>query len=404
MLLPPNAMNAFTASGMLLVLMGGLMAYMRTVPEAIWRWIVRQTTVTINVKDDDPAFEWVKEWMMRQNFIHKVRRVDLDSNIRGKLLSLMPAPGNHVFWRNGRPFWLDFLRSDEAKGQWEAKRAETLHFMMLGRDRKLLEQFVSEVLSSRLESERMESELYVWEEWWRKQKAYAPRTLDAVLLKNGEKEALLADVQAFLMSKERYAALGIPYHRGYLFYGPPGTGKTSLVSAFANALGMSIYLINLSDMSDKTLKLAMGRIPENSVILFEDIDASGAAKKRVDKKPKSVNTKDTPNEEGSLKEIFGVSLSGLLNVLDGFYAPDSVLFVMTTNHIDNLDPALLRPGRIDYRLYMGEATHSQKVSLYKRFFPNDSLATAEEFVKSRPEHETMAEFQGLLLNHKKGTP
>jgi mitochondrial chaperone BCS1 len=48
----------------------------------------------------------------------------------------------------------------------------------------------------------------------------------------------------------------------------------------------------------------------------------------------------------------GVTLSGLLNVLDGFYAPSNVLFVMTTNHIEVLDEALLRPGRIDYRLYL----------------------------------------------------
>jgi len=56
----------------------------------------------------------------------------------------------------------------------------------------------------------------------------------------------------------------------------------------------------------------------------------------------------------------GVTLSGLLNVLNGFNAPESVLFVMTTNRIGALDPALLRPGRIDYRPYLGEASEQQK--------------------------------------------
>jgi chaperone BCS1 len=93
----------------------------------------------------------------------------------------------------------------------------------------------------------------------------------------------------------------------------------------------------------------------------------------------------------------GVTLSGLLNVLDGFYAPTGVLFVMTTNHIEALDPALLRPGRIDYKVYMGKAGDQQKVDLYLRFFPDASDAEAMAFVELHCGVETMAEFQGILL-------
>src|SRR6185312_16249600 len=82
-------------------------------------------------------------------------------------------------------------------------------------------------------------------------------------------------------------------------------------------------------------------------------------------------------------------LSGLLNILDGFYAPENVLFFMTTNRMDSLDHALLRPGRIDYRLFLGKATDEQKMELYRRFFPQ-ALTSDAQF-------ETMAEFQGLLL-------
>jgi chaperone BCS1 len=92
-----------------------------------------------------------------------------------------------------------------------------------------------------------------------------------------------------------------------------------------------------------------------------------------------------------------VTLSGLLNVLDGFYAPTGVLFVMTTNHVEKLDDALLRPGRIDYKLYLGQASRYQKMELYRRFFPDASEAEVREFVESAAEVKTMAEFQGLLL-------
>jgi chaperone BCS1 len=93
----------------------------------------------------------------------------------------------------------------------------------------------------------------------------------------------------------------------------------------------------------------------------------------------------------------GITLSGLLNVLDGFHAPSGVLFVMTTNHVEKLDQALLRPGRIDYKLYLGKASDFQKVELYRRFFSDASETDAREFVEASRSAETMAEFQGLLL-------
>jgi chaperone BCS1 len=71
--------------------------------------------------------------------------------------------------------------------------------------------------------------------------------------------------------------------------------------------------------------------------------------------------------------------------------------MMTTNRIEALDEALLRPGRIDYKLYLGKATDRQKIELYRRFFPEASEFEARAFVESTGSAETMAEFQGLLL-------
>ncbi len=102
-------------------------------------------------------------------------------------------------------------------------------------------------------------------------------------------------------------------------------------------------------------------------------------------------------EKNDPADRFGVSLSGLLSVLDGFHAPENVLFMMTTNHVESLDPALLRPGRIDYKLYLGKAADEQKIELYRRFFPEAAELEACEFVEAHSFAETMAEFQGLLL-------
>jgi len=163
----------------------------------------------------------------------------------------------------------------------------------------------------------------------------------------------------------------VPYHRGYLLYGPPGTGKTSLVSGLSSNFGMSIYVMNLTEFNDRSLKSAMNDVPQNSIILFEDIDCMRTGNRRTEVPAESQPGKN--DGEKSPVNTMGVTLSGLLNVLDGFHAPSGVVFVMTTNRIEALDSALLRPGRIDYKLYMGEATESQRIELYRRFFPDAGL-------------------------------
>ena len=169
------------------------------------------------------------------------------------------------------------------------------------------------------------------------------------------------------------------------------------MSGLAAAFGMSIYAVNLTELNDRSLKAAVNEVPENSVILFEDIDCMRAGHRRDERNThpqEQTSFKDTAKD--NVPERFGVTLSGLLNVLDGFHAPENVIFVMTTNDAEALDPALLRPGRIDYKLFMGKAVAAQKMELYRRFFQAASASEAECFVRVH-EAETMAEFQGLLL-------
>jgi chaperone BCS1 len=133
-------------------------------------------------------------------------------------------------------------------------------------------------------------------------------------------------------------------------------------------------------------------VPPKSLILFEDLDCmrTGNARPDADARASSV----TGANENAVAHR-GVTLSGLLNVLDGFSEPENMLFVMTTSSIEVLDRALLRPGRIDYRLYFGDVAAEQKIELYKRFFPEGSESEARWFADTHDSAETMAEFQGF---------
>lgn len=386
--------NQFASGGLLLMVVGGVGVFLRSLPWRVWLWIVEQATMTITVKNEDAAFRWVKEWFLEQPFLRRVRRVDLDTTLRGAELALVPAPGSHWFWHSGRPFWVCFYRSEDNKSR-SHRRIESLIFRTLGRNRVFLMSFVDEIVTCHHKKLGTASNLYVYDDGWTSVQAYSPRLLDSVILKPGEKEYLLQDIEKFRASRERYRRLGVPYHRGYLLYGPPGTGKTSLVSGIAARCGMSIYVVNLTEFNDRTLKYAMNNVPESSMILFEDIDCMRTGHRRSDPAAPSDRQVAISDKKDSSGQS-GVTLSGLLNVLDGFQAPENVVFVMTTNQVEMLDPALLRPGRIDYKLFMGDATDSQRVELYRSFFPDAAEGEAREFAQAHCT-ETMAEFQGLLL-------
>ena len=119
--------NQFASGGMILMIIGGLSVYLRAVPETLWYWLVGQTTMMITVKDDDVAFVWVKEWFLEQKFLKRVRRVDLDTTMRGERVALIPAPGRHWFWYRGRPFLVWFYRSEETRER-ISRRVEELTF------------------------------------------------------------------------------------------------------------------------------------------------------------------------------------------------------------------------------------------------------------------------------------
>jgi len=384
--------NQFASGGLLLMAIGAVGAYLRSIPEKLWYWIVGQTTMRITVKDDDAVFVWVKEWFLDQKFLKRVRRIDLDTTLQSERVALIPAPGVHWFWYAGRPFQVWFTRTENTRER-TAKRMESLTFRTVGRKQVFLRRFVDDVVHSHNKRRGVQSWLYTYNDGWDYSQNYTPRLLESVVLQSGDKEQLVEDITRFRSSKQRYSRLGVPYHRGYLFYGPPGTGKTSLVSAVAAHFALSVYCVNLTEFNDRSLMAAVSEVPRDSVLLFEDIDGMKGGQKR-----EPANGADKPGDKREKESANnGVTLSGLLNVLDGFFAPTGVLFMMTTNHMEVLDLALLRPGRIDYKLYLGKASDAQKADLYLRFFPDASEAEAREFVRTCSHAETMAEFQGLLM-------
>ncbi|KAK6125678.1 hypothetical protein DH2020_040584 [Rehmannia glutinosa] len=176
-----------------------------------------------------------------------------------------------------------------------------------------------------------------------------PVTFDKLAMDPTLKKGIIEDLDRFLRRKEYYRKVGKAWKRGYLLYGPPGTGKSSLVAAIANYLRFDVYDLELSSMySNSDLRRTLLCTNNKSIIVIEDIDCSTQMHDRD-------RDSDSDNEDSSNPKL---TLSGVLNFIDGLWSTcgDERIIIFTTNHKEKLDPALLRPGRMDMHIHMGYCT------------------------------------------------
>lgn len=230
------------------------------------------------------------------------------------------------------------------------------------------------------------------------------REFESVILDSDIAERILSDVEDFLNSRDWYYQRGVPYRRGYLLHGPPGCGKTSYITALAGKLEYDICQMNLSNsaLSDERLAYLLNVAPPKSFILLEDIDAAFLSREDID------------FSRSAYQGLGRVTLSGILNVLDGVASAEERILFMTTNYPEKLDPALTRPGRVDMKVYIGYASDTQLARAFERFYPPElSQVHGETFVgaietakkqiklpKKKKVELSMADVQSFFLMHK----
>ncbi|GMN29346.1 hypothetical protein TIFTF001_002396 [Ficus carica] len=179
-----------------------------------------------------------------------------------------------------------------------------------------------------------------------------PATFKTVALDTEIKKFILEDLERFVSRKEYYRKVGKAWKRGYLLYGPPGTGKSSLIAAMANYLNFDVYDLELTELRENTdLKKLLIAMSNRSILVVEDIDCS------VDFHDRNM-PEDKFDEYRNRNRTKKLTLSGLLNFVDGLWSScgDERIIIFTTNHKEKLDPALLRPGRMDVHIHLSYCT------------------------------------------------
>lgn len=272
--------------------------------------------------------------------------------------SLIPGPGKHVLRYKNAFVFVNRMRESKSRDIQTGKPWETITLTTLYSQRHIFEDLFTEAHAYAAKGH--EGKTTIYNSWGTEWKPFGnprrKRPLESVVLHEGVKERVVADVEDFISSSSWYHDRGIPYRRGYLLYGPPGTGKSSFIQALAGELDYDIAILNLSErgLTDDRLNHLLTIVPNRTLVLLEDVDAAFSNRREQS---------DADGYRGA-----NVTFSGLLNALDGVASAEERIIFLTTNHVERLDEALVRPGRVDMTVRLGEVTRYQVGCLWDRFY------------------------------------
>ncbi|KAJ7483975.1 P-loop containing nucleoside triphosphate hydrolase protein [Mycena galericulata] len=396
--------NSYVGSSVKLLLLGSLVETGRR----LFRWLIErfgiQYSTTIRFTQGDPAYEWIVLFLTQENVWRRSREFMVSaSNSKRKwavrAASDVSVKANAEFvptyqqpqlfrWRG---HWVEVKRTGALAGGAHSPgyghypgEAGSIYITVYTLDMNVLSDLVEDARLRYLEISRPNVIIHLADQshhfgpggqTWTTVKHKTRRALSSIILPHGVLDSLLADAQEFLKAENWYIDAGIPHRRGYLLHGPPGSGKTSTIYALAGTLNLEIYSLSLASnfVDDGFLQRAVSSIPKHGLLLIEDIDCAFPA--RDDEEDEDgggaasmfLSAQNIPRPRKARRSA--VTLSGLLNVIDGVGSEEGKLFFATTNYIDRLDAALLRPGRIDRKVEYGLATAPQAHALFLRFFP-----------------------------------
>lgn len=390
--------NQFLSGGLVMGGMAAAVTLSKSIPGHLYRLLKKQVVMSVQINSKDPSFNWLKAWLDGQPYSKTNNRLILSTKGVGAVLTfsdrnsdkqmptllMTPAPGFHFFRYQGKILWIHVERERIKEDQILTGFDENVTINVFFGKQDFMRSLMSDAYALYEKNDdgfvRIMTSQY---DDWRLSTKQPMRPISTMVYDDDLGNQLLMDMRNFLSERAWYIEMGIPWRRGYLLYGPPGNGKSSLVTAAASEFGRDIYVINLSNqMSDERLQNLMAGVPKDGIVLIEEIDTIFNGREHAEDATK-------------------VSFGGLLNVLDGVGTKDGRIVFMTTNHKENLDAALIRPGRADVHLHLKNASQRQARNMFDRFYPRAEADLAEIFAQNLPfDTVSMALLQDLFIRHK----
>lgn len=389
--------NPYFGAGFGLFGVGAGMAALRKLAQYGGILLRRNYLISLEVPSADKSYHWLLHWISHRAMRaqHLSVRTKFEQSDAGRIYTkfdFMPSPGNHFFKHKNT--WIKVERNREkTMGDFTTGTPfETVSLTAIGQNRDLFFNILEEARAIALQEQEGKTVMYtpMGSEWRQFGYPKKKRPLNSVVLDAGISEQIMTDVKEFIGNVKWYTDRGIPYRRGYLLHGPPGCGKSSYIVALAGELDYHICVMNLSERSltDDRLNHLLTVAPEQSIILLEDIDAAFVSR-------------DLAAENPAAYQGFGrLTFSGLLNALDGVASAEGRIVFMTTNYLERLDSALIRPGRVDVKEKIDYASHYQIRTMFLRFYPHETESRADllcEKILAFDKNVSAAQIQGYFM-------
>lgn len=344
----------------------GVVTYLfRNIPTKLFHSIKKQITTTISIANFNISYDLLMKELVSNSKLYTIRSLRMSNGKWGdSTLALTIGFGYHVLFYKKKLLFLSILEKESKS--YEEKI--TLQITKFGRSHSFFNELIQTV--KRLDNgEPNEIKVFNYDPFhWEFITSIPKREMNSVFIPNETKKEILNALDKFANNESFYKERGIPYQLGILLEGPPGTGKTSLVKAIASYINKNISTISPTHLYD--LPRSLGSFKESSIMVIEDIDTSIITN---DRKTKNVLSEEDLTQGKMLKEeeppVFSFSsLSDVLNSIDGILSIHGRVLVMTTNHYEKLDKALIRPGRIDLVVHVGFVTQETFNEFILSFF------------------------------------
>ncbi|KAG5638147.1 hypothetical protein H0H81_001666 [Sphagnurus paluster] len=376
-----------------LIAVGGVLESCRRLFYTGYNKLVNSFFISASFAEDDDSYDWMMVWLSKQTSWVEARELQISTKSFGLNTSAVLVPGEEEDASS--------LVQGSRRLAYMPSISTTQSICILTRHHRFLNHLLLDAKKEYMAAQEHSISIYVSDSHndWRHVASRPKRPLHSIVLDPGIKDRLIDDARDFLASKPWYTTRGIPFRRGYLLYGAPGSGKTSIIHSLAGELGLDVYIVSLSriGMDDTTLSQLISDLPEKCIALMEDIDAAFTQSVNRDEPsdPQELSDPSKPREPHKLGSR--VSLSGLLNALDGVGAQEGRILFATTNKYECLDPALCRPGRMDLHIEFKLASKFQARQLYRNFYlpvgeddeDEDDISKTDDYMSA--ETETLIE-------------
>lgn len=390
--------NQFASGGLLVVVFGAVLAYLRSVPAYLKSSFLRNFTNKVSFLNTNGSFEWVERWFSA-NYSPKFGSYMVNEDVKSDYIArvigssrnkteakyyLAPNYGWYFKFYKGRLITINKI--SEKGGGNDARIRDRIDIRIFG-SKKILEMFLEDIRQEFLKSRQEGMSIYSLNAFGEWEKQSCRVYVNKPILPDGVYESIYNSVTRFYSSINVYREKGILYKLGFMLHGVPGTGKTSTIASIAFDVGKDVYIMDMSSgIGNAAFISAVSSVPSTAMLVLEDLDCYAGTQKRV---------KEDDDDKDS-NETKTLSLSTILNTLDGFSTPFGLVFFLTTNHKDKLDPALIRPGRIDKSVEFKSPSAKEVKELFVRLTGNEE--GFEDFY-NKQEISSMAQAQGLIIEN-----